>query len=119
MFDYSNDLPYHPGNDSIESVTISLNSTHHGNIKEADVHVYHAMLQAQATHNFMKRHYELPFILTRSSIFGSNKFAFHWTGDNVANWEYLRGSIFDHFNNQFFGFQMIGSEICGFRDNTT
>ena len=32
-FDYSNDLPYNPGYDSIESSTISLNSTHYGGLK--------------------------------------------------------------------------------------
>lgn len=32
-FDYSNDLPYNPGSDSIEAHTIPLNSTHYGNKK--------------------------------------------------------------------------------------
>lgn len=32
VFDYSKDLPYNPGNDSIESQTVSLNCTHYGNI---------------------------------------------------------------------------------------
>jgi lysosomal alpha-glucosidase len=31
-FDYTNDLPYTPGSDSIEAHTISLNATHYNNI---------------------------------------------------------------------------------------
>jgi alpha-glucosidase (family GH31 glycosyl hydrolase) len=33
IFDYSKDLPYQLGRDSIEAGTISLNSTHYGGIK--------------------------------------------------------------------------------------
>jgi len=44
-FDYSRDLPYHPGSDNIESHTISLNSTHYGNQSEANVHAYSAFLE--------------------------------------------------------------------------
>ena len=43
-FDYSRDLPYVPGNQSLEIHTISLNSTHIGNISEADVHAYGGFL---------------------------------------------------------------------------
>jgi len=32
-FDYSKDLPYNPGEDSIEAHTISLNASHYGNRK--------------------------------------------------------------------------------------
>ena len=60
-----------------------------------------------------------PFIISRSTTFGSHKYGFHWTGDNDASWPFLRSSIADNFNNQMFGFQMIGPVICGFRSNTT
>lgn len=32
-FDYSKDLPYNPGEDVIESHTISLNTTHYNGVK--------------------------------------------------------------------------------------
>jgi len=60
-----------------------------------------------------------PFILSRSSTLGSNKFGFHWTGDNLASFEFLRASIPDIFNNQLWGFQMVGPDICGFGGSTT
>ena len=44
-FDYSKDLPYQPGEDGIESHTISLNSTHYGNLSEANVHAFAAFLE--------------------------------------------------------------------------
>jgi lysosomal alpha-glucosidase len=52
-FDYTYDLPYTPGNGSIESGTVSLNSTHYGNISEANVHAFFAFLETAATHTFL------------------------------------------------------------------
>lgn len=44
-FDYSKDLPYNPGADSIESHTIPLNATHYQNRSEANVHAFAAFLE--------------------------------------------------------------------------
>ena len=118
-FDYTNDLPYTPGEDSIESDTIPLNSTHYGGLQEADVHAFAAFLETEATYKFLKDKGTMPFILTRSSTFGSNKFGFHWTGDNQATFEFLRSSIPNILLNQMWGFQMVGADICGFAGNTT
>ena len=118
-FDYSKDLPYHPGSDNIESHTISLNATHYGGLAEADVHAYSAFLETYATNSFLQSKNLKPFIITRSSTFGSSKYGFHWTGDNYASWEFLKGSIADNLNSQFLGFQMVGPDICGFGGNTT
>lgn len=118
-FDYTNDLPYIPGADGIETHTIPLNSTHYGNLKEADVHAFSAMLETYATNTYLKSKNMKPFIITRGSTMGSNKFGFHWTGDNGVSFEFLKGSIADNFNNQLWGFQMVGADICGFAGNTT
>ena len=76
-------------------------------------------MQTYATNQFLKSKNLRPFILSRASTLGSNRYGFHWTGDDVANYQYLRTSISDLFLNQMFGFQMVGAEVCGFRDNTT
>ena len=60
-----------------------------------------------------------PFIISRSTGVGTGLFAGHWTGDNVANWEFLRLSISGNFLFQIFGIQMVGADICGFYEDTT
>lgn len=86
IFDYSKDLPYNPGHDSIESQTISLNCTHYGLLSEANVHVYHGHLTTYASNQFFKSKSLRPFLITRSSTIGTGKYGFHWTGDNFADW---------------------------------
>jgi alpha-glucosidase len=36
---------------------------------------------------------KLPFIISRSTFAGSGAYGFHWTGDNHANFEFLRISL--------------------------
>jgi alpha-glucosidase (family GH31 glycosyl hydrolase) len=93
VFDYTNDLPYHPGNSQIEDGTIPLNSTHYNGYEEADVHNFNAFLQTKATNAFLKSKQVRPFIVSRSSTIGSSAYGNHWTGDNAATWEFLQGSI--------------------------
>lgn len=52
--DYTNDIPYHPGNDSIETQAIPLNATHFGNVSEADVHAFFGFMETYATNLFLK-----------------------------------------------------------------
>ena len=61
----------------------------------------------------------MPFILSRSTTYGAGSYAFHWTGDNVATWDFLKLSIPGNFLFQIFGIQMVGSDICGFYRDTT
>ena len=42
--DYTNDIPYHPGSDGIETQTIPLNATHYGGGIEANFHVFFGFL---------------------------------------------------------------------------
>ena len=77
------------------------------------------MLQTAATYEYLKNHNKRPFIITRSTAVGSNKFGFHWTGDNAATFSFLKGSISDNFYFQMWGIQMVGADICGFTLNTT
>lgn len=77
------------------------------------------MLETAATNKFLTQKGKRPFIISRSTTLGSHKYGFHWTGDNFADWDYLKGSISDNFNFNFWGIQMVGADICGFGGNTT
>ena len=58
-------------------------------------------------------------MVTRSNTLGSSRYAIHWTGDNYANFTFLRLSIVSNFLLGFWGEQMVGSDICGFGGNAT
>lgn len=75
-------------------------------------------METYATNLFLSKQAR-PFIITRSNTLGSNKYGFHWTGDNYANFSFLRTSISSNFMFNFWGIQMVGSDICGFGGNAT
>ena len=81
--------------------------------------MFGGMLETYATNRFLASKGLKPFIISRSSTLGTHRYGFHWTGDNYADWSYLRGSIADNFNFQLWGIQMVGPDICGFGGNTT
>ena len=60
-----------------------------------------------------------PFIASRGNTIGQGKYGFHWLGDNVANFEFLKSSISGIFNYNIFGIPFIGADICGFHENAT
>jgi alpha-glucosidase (family GH31 glycosyl hydrolase) len=72
-----------------------------------------------ATYNFLKSVNKRPFIITRSNSVGTGRYAGHWTGDNVATWNFLRLSVGGNFLSQIFGMQMVGADVCGFHGDTT
>lgn len=83
------------------------------------MHVYHGHLTTYASYTFLKKKKERPFLITRSSTLGTRKYGFHWTGDTFSDWSFLKESIPHILNNQLFGFQMVGADICGFGGDAT
>ena len=115
------DIPCNPGNRSLADATMSMTALHYGGIEEIDVHSIYGFLQSKATNQFLKEklgHY-FPMIITRSNFYGNGRWASHWTGDNSANWDYLRVSIPTIYQFNLFGIPYVGADICGFNDNTT
>ncbi|KAI1334512.1 glycoside hydrolase family 31 protein [Xylariaceae sp. FL0016] len=100
--------------------TLSPNATHHDGSLEYDYHnlwghqllnaTYHALLNIFPS----KR----PFIIGRSNLFGSGKFAGHWGGDNYSIWPYLYFSIPQALSFSLFGIPMFGVDTCGFADDS-
>ena len=104
-------------------MTINVDIPHYTTSKEQlthrEVHAYFGHLSTVATHEFLKEVGQRPFIISRSNSVGTGHFSGHWTGDNVADWEFLRLSISGNFLFQIYGIQMVGADICGFHLDTT
>ncbi len=57
-----------------------------------------------------------PFVLTRATFSGGQRFASVWTGDNAASWEHLRLANIQCQRLSISGFSFVGSDIGGFID---
>jgi alpha-glucosidase len=57
---------------------------------------------------------ERPFVLTRSSFAGGQRYAALWTGDSTSDWSSLRQSIATLLGLGLSGFPFVGSDIGGF-----
>lgn len=60
-----------------------------------------------------------PFILSRSGSIGTSRYAAIWTGDNVANYFYLRSSIPTSLNLSLSGVPFNGPDCGGFGGDPT
>lgn len=91
---------------------------HSGGTEERSVHNLYGMTVHQSTYEALRdAHSEQdlrPFILTRSFFAGSQRSAATWTGDNVANWDYLKISVPMCLTNNIAGLPFIGADIAGF-----
>jgi alpha 1,3-glucosidase len=91
---------------------------HFGGIEEREVHNIYGHLMISASYGgLVKRnpsHNDRPFILTRSFFAGSQKYAAAWTGDNTADWTFLRNSIPAVLSFGLCGMVYSGSDVGGF-----
>lgn len=55
-----------------------------------------------------------PFVMTRASYAGGQRYAATWTGDNSSNWFHLRQTIPQLLNLGLSGFAMSGADVGGF-----
>ena len=111
-------LVYTPGGEPLKTKTISLDAQMFGNRTNFNTHNLFALLESQATFNYLKQKSKQPFILSRSSFLGSGQFVANWNGDITSNWTLLQYSIATIFNFQIFGGPFVGADICGFIRDT-
>lgn len=122
-FNNSLDTPWYvPAvvDNSLMSKTICPSSRQYAG-SQYNYHSLYGHIEARLSMNVLntlspnKRH----FILTRAHYSGTGKYAAHWTGDNFARWDDLYYTIPEIITFNMFGFPFIGSDICGFFENTT
>jgi alpha-glucosidase len=82
----------------------------------AQYHNVYGMLMAKTTGEAMRasRPEQRPFVLSRSSYLGGQRYAATWTGDNVSSWKHLQWSVPMVLNLGLSGQPFCGPDIGGF-----
>ncbi|HEX6899188.1 MAG TPA: glycoside hydrolase family 31 protein [Thermoanaerobaculia bacterium] len=82
----------------------------------AEIHNVYGFLMNRATWEGLVnlRPRERPFILTRATFAGGQRYAAVWPGDNVSTWDHFRGSIPMLLGMGISGLPYVGADIGGF-----
>jgi alpha-glucosidase len=81
-----------------------------------EIHNVYGMENSRATYDGLRKlHPNLrPFVLTRASYAGGQRYAATWTGDNSATWNHLRLTTPMLENLGLSGFALSGADVGGF-----
>jgi alpha-glucosidase len=81
-----------------------------------EIHNVYGMLNSEGTYEGMLagRPNERPFVMTRASFAGGQRYAVTWTGDNSSTWNHLRMTTPQLLNLGLSGFSMAGADVGGF-----
>ena len=82
----------------------------------SEIHNVYGMLNSRATYEGLSllRPNERPFVMTRASYAGGQRYAATWTGDNSSTWNHLELSISMLLNLGMSGFAYSGADVGGF-----
>ncbi|HEY1604890.1 MAG TPA: TIM-barrel domain-containing protein [Allosphingosinicella sp.] len=82
----------------------------------AEIHNVYGMENTRATFEGMARLRPdiRPFVMTRASYAGGQRYAATWTGDNSATWDHLRLAVQQQINLGLSGFAYSGADVGGF-----
>ena len=83
---------------------------------QAEVHNLVGMLNSRATYDGVLKLApdKRPFVMTRASFAGGQRYAATWTGDNSSSWAQLKLSVSQLVNLGLSGFAYAGDDIGGF-----
>ena len=81
-----------------------------------EIHDVFGMQNSRATEEgeLALRPNERPFVMTRASYAGGQRYAVTWTGDNSSTWNHLRMTIPQLVNLGLSGFSLAGADVGGF-----
>lgn len=81
-----------------------------------EIHNVYGMQNTRATYDGLLklRPNERPFVMTRATYAGGQRFAVTWTGDNSATWDHLKLSIHQIINLGLSGFSYSAADVSGF-----
>jgi alpha-glucosidase len=104
---------------NVPTKTIDRDALHHGHgvpSSHAANHNIYGMQMTRATYEGTLAHRpgERPFVLTRATFAGGQRYSAVWTGDNVASWEHLSMGLSMCLNLSISGFSFVGTDIGGF-----
>jgi alpha-glucosidase len=93
----------------------AVHNTEMGPRPHAEIHNVYGMLETLATRDGMLRirPNERPFIITRATFAGGQRYAAQWSGDNYGTWDHLRLSIPMLNSMGLSGLQFVGADIGG------
>ena len=82
----------------------------------AEIHNVYGMENSRATHDgeLALRPNVRPFVMTRASYAGGQRYAVTWTGDNSSTWDHLKLAVQQMLTLGLSGFAYSGADIPGF-----
>jgi alpha-glucosidase len=106
----------------VPTKTVDLDVIHDDNglkTPHAKNHNLYGLQMTQATYEGARllRPVERPFVLTRASYAGGQRFSAAWTGDNIASWEHLQMAVPMMLDLSISGQPFVGTDIGGFVDS--
>ena len=81
-----------------------------------EIHNVYGMENTRATYEgqLALRPNERPFVMTRASYAGGQRYSATWTGDNSSTWNHLRMTVPQLVNLGLSGFSLSGADVGGF-----
>ena len=91
------------------------------NATHAEIHNVYGMENSRATFDGLRKLSpdERPFVLTRATFAGGQRYAATWTGDDSSTWNHLRMTAPMLKNLGLSGFSFVGADVGGFAGTPT
>jgi alpha-glucosidase len=104
--------------------TMDLEARHDNEGQPTDtreIHNVYGLLNTRATYEGLLklRPDARPFVLTRATFAGGQRYAAVWPGDNTSSWDHLRASLPVLMGMGLSGLSFVGSDIGGFAKTPT